>query len=138
MTKCILKNTLVVNRNLHCFKNNIFWDLQCENVAFTSFIVNLKPLNNALTLDLTVYHLVLMFFDRYLCCWSTGLNKREYPWNILQACKCMPIKHEGLGQQLFFINIAVTGRTEFNTSKGNALTYFNVIINNKCQISPSK
>ena len=33
----------------------------------------------------------------------------------------MPIKHEGLGQQLFFINIAVTGRTEFNASKGMLL-----------------
>ena len=43
------------------------------------------------------------------------------------------MRHRGSHLQLFFLNIALASRTEFNVSKENVRICFNIIINAKYQ-----
>ena len=63
----------------------------------------------------------------FFCYWSTGLNEREYPCNILQAQRFTSTRYKGPSLQLFFLNIPFSGATELHVSKGNVLICFNLV-----------
>lgn len=67
--------------------------MQAENFELTPFTDDTKHSTKTQTSDLIFYHLMLYHLKYTLTtisffCWSTGLNKREYPCSRVQVYGC--------------------------------------------------